>query len=111
MALLRITPAPTFVAPVKLTVPGLAEPAVVQFTFAHMGKKALREWVARSTDRGDPEFLGEVVRGWSGVIGPDDGDLPFTLEAFARLLDAYPAAGGEIFTAYMSAFHEARAKN
>jgi hypothetical protein len=111
MALLRINPAPTFTAPVRITVPGQDEPATIQFTFAHRGKKDLRDWVARAADRADPEFLGEVVRGWSGVLDRDDADVPFTPEAFARLLDAYPAAGTEIFQAYMGAFHEARAKN
>lgn len=111
MPALRINPAATFAVPVRLTVPGVADKAVVVFTFAHKGKAALRAWTAGAQNESDAVFLGEVVKGWHGVEAPDGSDLPFSAEAFAALLDAYPAAGSEIYQAYLTAYHEARSKN
>lgn len=107
----RLVPEGTFVAPVKLTVPGKDAKALVQFTFAHKGKKALRTWIEASADRQDPDFLGEVVLGWQGVESPGGEPVPFTAQAFEQLLDAYPASAREIFDAYNAAYHEAAAKN
>jgi hypothetical protein len=112
MGFLRIVPAATFDWPVRLTVAGAAEPAVVTFIFARKTKAELRAWVAGGADRSDPEFLGEVVKGWrAGVLDAADEPVPFTAEAFAALLNVYPGSGGEIYQQYMAAYHEAPAKN
>lgn len=112
MGALRLVPAPTFEAPVKLTVAGSPEPAVVLMVFARKSKTELRAWQESGAGRADPDFLGEVVKGWrAGVVDELEQPVPFTPEAFAALLDAYPAAGSEIFTQYLAAYHEARAKN
>lgn len=112
MGALRLVPAATFDAPVKLTVAGASEPAVVLFIFGRKNKAELRDWIATAKDRADPDFLGEVVKGWrAGVLDEHEQLVPFTPEAFAQLLNQYPASGTEIYEQYLAAYHEARAKN
>lgn len=112
MGALRLVPAATFDAPVKLTVAGASEPAVVVFVFARKSKSELRQWMEGGAGRPDPEFLGEVVKGWrAGVVDEAEQPVPFSPEAFAALLDAYPAAGTEIYHQYLAAYDGARAKN
>lgn len=112
----KLCPAPTFAAPVNLTVPGESEPGVVVFTFKHMGREALAEWMARPSQMDgkpvtDVEYLGQVIAGWSGVSDDAGQPAPCTPQALDALLDAYPASGREIFAAYVKALTESRAKN
>jgi hypothetical protein len=112
MTALRLVPAATFAASVKLTVPGERAPAVMTLVFAHKSKRELQAWVKNSADRSDADFLGDVVRGWK--VGPVDehGEpVPYSADALAALLDAYPAAGDEIYHGYMAAYREAKAGN
>lgn len=118
MATFRLNPAPLFAAVVQLTVPGSADTAALSLTFKHQGRKALDAWVRRpgqiaegAAALNDAEYLAEVVAGWDGVQDAAGEPLPFTPAAFADLLDAYPAAGTEIFSAYVKALTESRAKN
>ena len=118
MATFKLNPAPQFAAAVQLTVPGQADTAVLSLTFRHQGRKALDAWVKRPSQiadgapaLNDAEYLAEVIVGWDGVLDGQGGPLPFSPTAFAELLDAYPAAGTEIFTAYVKALTESRAKN
>ena len=112
MTALRLVPATTFVATVMLTVPGEAKPAALTFVFAHKSKTQLQDWVRASAGRSDPDFLGEVVRGWKvGPVGEDGQPVPYSADALAALLDAYPAAGDEIYSGYMAAYREAKAGN
>ncbi len=117
---MRIDPNPTFPAKVGLTVPGQAAPAELALVFRHKGKEALQAWMrggqpgqgeAAAPPRSDADFLGEVVAGWSGVQDAAGADVPYTPEAFARLLEAYPAAAGEIYRAYLRELTESRLKN
>lgn len=118
MATFKLNPAPTFGATVHLTVPGQAETAALSLTFRHQGRKALDVWMRRpgqvvegAPPLNDADFLGEVIAGWSGVQDADGAEIPFSAEAFGALLDAYQAAGTEIFAAYVKALTESRAKN
>lgn len=120
---MRIDPKPTFPAKVGLTVPGQAAPAELDLVFRHKDKAALQAWMtgrpaggeagaaAAPLARTDAEFLGEVVAGWSGVQDAAGADVPYTPEAFARLLQNYPAAAGEIYRAYLRELTESRLKN
>jgi hypothetical protein len=109
--LFPINPNPTFSVPVSLTVPGQSAPGSVTFTFRARGRKELEDWVKTASGKSDAEFLGEVVTGWDGVADQAGVPMDFTAKAFATLLDAYPASSGEIFSAYMKALTESRAKN
>lgn len=116
--LLRIVPNPTFWAPVRITVPGEAQPAQIELQFRHLGKQALRAWVesgrAPAPDGSlptDAQWLGEVVAGWSGPVDEAGQPAPFTPAAFSAVLDAYATAGREIYDAYLAALSESRAKN
>lgn len=101
---------PTFTADVKLTVAAQPEPAVVQFTFRHLGGRALESWVSSSKGRDDAEFLGEVIVDWSGVADAA-GPVAYSVEALARLLDQLQPASREIFRQYHSALRESRLGN
>lgn len=115
--MLKLNPKPTFEATVKITVPGIQEPAPVKFTFKYMPKKALLEFFERHRgeydDEGnvtkvasaDDEMLKEIITGWSGI------DEPYTEKALGEFLDNYPAAAGEIIVAYNKLVLESRVKN
>ena len=108
----RIAPAPTFDAEVLLTVPGAPERAALALTFRHRGRKALRDWIDRAKSAAsDAAYLGEVIEGWKGVEDADGRPLPYSAEALAQLLDAYPASGAELFDQYLDALTRAREKN
>jgi hypothetical protein len=120
LAMFVITPAPTFEGTARLTVPGGTDTAVLPLVFKALGRKALAEWIGkpvRLRDSGetltDVEYLAEVVVGWpeDQVQGADGAPVPFSAEALAAVLDAYPAASQEIFDAYIQALTTARAKN
>ena len=108
---LKINPAPAFEFDAQLTVPGAAQPATVRVTARHKGREALAAWIEGAAGSRDPEFLGSVVSGWSGVFDADGAEVPFSSEALARVLDAYPAAGRELFEQYLAALTESRRKN
>jgi hypothetical protein len=112
MGALRLVPAATFDAPIKLTVAGADEPATVLFTFARKSKHELKAWIDSAANRQDTDFLGEVVKGWkAGVLDAEGNLAPFTAEAFAQLLDQYPVSGLQIYNGYLASYGEARAKN
>ena len=62
----QLEPSPTFSAPVAIPLPG-GETATVDFTFAHMGRKALQEFLADVKDLPDGEAIRNIVTGWNGV--------------------------------------------
>lgn len=110
----RLVPAPTFEAQVSLSVPGAAVPAVLRMVFRHKGRRDLTTWMSAAIQGGggtDAEWLNQVVVGWSGVADPAGADVPYTLEALAALLDAYPAAGRQIYESYLEALTGERRKN
>ena len=43
----NLTPAPTFRAPVPLSVPGSAQPLEVVFVFRHKTRSAMEKWLTR----------------------------------------------------------------
>ena len=55
-----------------------------------------------NNDRTEPEFLGSVVRGWSGVQTDDGADLPYSPAALDALLDIVGMAG-LVFSSYIEA--------
>ncbi len=109
----RLDPNPTFTARVALSVPGAEQPVNVTFTFKHKGVRALADWRRRAAEMTDDlQLVSEVVEGWGAeILGPDDQPVPFSAEALAKLIDAYPASGREIATAYIRALTDARLGN
>ena len=105
----RLQPNPTFNAVVNISTP--QGPAPLKLEFKHMGKKALGEWTKSSKDKPDIEVLGPVVAGWSDVFDCNGEPVPFSHEAFTRLLGDYSPAAREIFLAYVLALTESRSKN
>jgi hypothetical protein len=64
--MLKIAPSPTFVASVAIPVPG-GEQQLVNFTFNHMGKAALKAWIEAARDREDIDSIASIVCGWDGI--------------------------------------------
>lgn len=106
----KIIPNPTFTANVKLTVPGQAEPAVVEIEFRHKGKAAYKLWLENADGKTDQVFLGEVIVNIP-MADKDGKELPYTEKRLGMMLDAYPASGIEILAAYSTGLMESRAKN
>lgn len=108
----KLVPNPIFTVTVALSVPGEATPQRLALTCRHKPRDALREWIATASAQAqDADFLGEVVEGWSGVVGEDGQAIACTRQTLAALLNNYPAAGREIFEAYIKELSESRAKN
>lgn len=107
----KLNAAPEFTADVQITRPGEAKPGTIRFRFRHRGRKSFKAWLETASGRDDPDYLMEVVAGWEGVVDADGQPIEFSREAFAQLLDAFPAAGQDIFLAYGKALHESRAGN
>ncbi len=122
-----LVPDPTFNAPVQLTVPGHEQPASLVLTFAAMGRKAFKGWMAQAAavatitdddqrNQAEAQWLSKAVLGWpdpadGGPVLPDGSPAPYSVQALAQLLDTYPDSGPEILAAYQRALFEARAKN
>lgn len=102
--MLKISPSPTFTAPVRIHVPG-GEDVSVQFVFAHKGRAALQEYMDRARSVPDLDALSEIVTGWSGV------DAEFSRDNLGALLDSYPSAAVAILEGYITEIGRAAAKN
>lgn len=124
--MLKINPNPSFSSPVQLTTPGSDQVATITVTWRHKGRAALATWLRRSKvqpqvtahavpeDAGtqrDAAWLAEVMADWDGPQDNDGHPVVFGQAALASLLDAYPAASGELLGAYLRAMTESRAKN
>lgn len=108
----RIDPKPTFSCEVRLSVPGSDVGAPIGVTFRHKGARALQDYFRRAKDLpDDATYLAEVIQDWSGVEDADGAPVPFSFEALAKLLDAFPAAGTELLMVYRRQLQDARAKN
>ena len=102
----RINPAPTFTAPVEITVPGEAQKASLSMTFKHLGKKARKQYFEeRLGKEDDAEILSGIIVGWEGA------DTPYSREALESLLDNYELAATEIMHAYGAVLMGAAEKN
>lgn len=108
-----IIPNPTFDTDVRITRPGEAEPGTITFTFKHLGNRECKGWVARAADdhTNDASWLAEVITGWAGPANAAGTAVAYSVEALNQVLNAFPAAGSEIYLAYLRARLESRAKN
>lgn len=107
----KLEPNPTFALKVQLHLPGIDAPAVLELTARHHGRTALKAWLERASEATDADFLAEVVADWKGVFGPGDVAVPFSRDALAQLLEAFPAAGAAIVRAYLTELSEGKQKN
>ena len=106
----QLEPNPTFTAPVAIPLPG-GETATVDFTFAHMGRKELQEFLAAVKDLPDGEAIRKIITGWSGVTGTDGEQLRCTAENIAAMIDNYHGAALAILQTYIRELTGQRVKN
>ena len=102
MAKLKLNPDPTFVAGVRIPVPG-GEADPVAFTFKHRTREQVAEWLQKQEASDADAVMGCAV-GW------DLAD-EFSAENVGRLCNNYPGAAGAIVIAYLEELRGARAKN
>lgn len=107
----KLNPAPTFVAQVPISVPGLSEPLEVAITFRHKAKTAVKSWMDNAAGKTDADLLHEIIAGWSGMQAEDGAEVAYSLTALGDLLENYPASHGELFRAYLRELTEAKRKN
>ena len=105
----NLNPAPTFKALVPLSVPGVAQPLEVEFTFRHKTRTAVEAWAARYVDKPGAETLAEVIEGWA--LKQDGEAVPYTFTALSELIEAYTPARAEISDAYLIELTRAKRKN
>jgi hypothetical protein len=103
MAKIKLDPAPTFTAPVKIPVHG-SDPAVIAFTFKHRTRTELGEWVKSTAEMTDSEVIATCASGW-------EFDDEFTPKNIHRLVENYGGSGLAVFNAYIDELRGARAKN
>lgn len=101
----KLQPNPTFFAKVDLSVPGESKPQSVEIEFRHMTCKELNSRAERIAKQTNFEALSEIIVGWKGI------DAPFSGESLEALIDNYPMAAGELFSAFNRELFEARRKN
>jgi hypothetical protein len=101
-----LNPAPTFVAPVTIAVPGKPA-ATLKMVFKHKTKDEAAAFFkdAATSDEKEAVQLLQIVAGW------EDVDSPFSVEALERLLQNYHNAAQAIFQAYMDELTQARKGN
>lgn len=113
--MLKLKPDPRFSAPVLVPVPG-ADAVEIQLRFRYKTRTELADYSARAAkahgNGSDLELLLEVVDGWERAVVDEAGNaVPFSREALAALIDAYPGAVLAVLRSYFAAHNEARAKN
>ncbi|MCU0919678.1 MAG: phage tail assembly chaperone [Burkholderiaceae bacterium] len=102
--MLKLAPEPTFTVSVVVPVPGGAD-ELINVTFRHMGKSALKAWIEQAKGREDIDSLMDVVVGWAGV------EAEFSRDALAQVLDNYTQAAVAMLEAYVGELGRAAAKN
>ena len=103
--MLKLQPNPTFKTRVGISIAGQDAPAEIEVEYKYLGKGAVRDYFAGLAGKSDAEALTEIVVGWSGV------DAPYDAAMLAALVDAYPAAAGDLFEAFRRELLEAKRKN
>lgn len=107
----KLNPAPEFIAPVLLSVPGMPEPLQISVTWRYKNATALLAWRKSAAGKTDVAFLHEVIVGWSGVQAADGTEEPYSLTALGTLHDNYPNALQELYNAYLAELQESKTKN
>lgn len=103
--MLKINPNPQFTADVQISEPGNPEPTTVKITFNYKKRKDLAAFVEKLDERGAEKSLQEIISGWEGI------DAECTPKNIELLAQNYPAAAGEIFTAYYREIFASKVKN
>lgn len=105
----NLNPSPTFKAKVPLSVPGMAQPLEVEFTFKHKTRTAVEKWATEYVANPGADTLGEVIADWS--LKRDGEAVPYSHSALAELIEAYIPARAEISDAYLNELTRAKRKN
>jgi hypothetical protein len=103
--LFKLIPNPTFWETAHLTVPGQATPVPVEFEFKHHTREEMDAYWRAAKSGTDQENLARLVQGWKGI------DKDFSQEHLAILINQYPTAAKEIYTAFQKGQLESRTKN
>lgn len=105
----NLNPSPTFKAPVPLSVPGVAKPLEVVFTFKHKTRTAMEKWLAHYLSSPTVDVLDEVIADWD--LKRDGVAVPYSFSALAELVESYTPSMGEISDAYIVELTRAKRKN
>jgi hypothetical protein len=109
----RLIPHPTFAATVQITDYAAEALVEVELVFRHKSNSEIIALQQRTQTEQltDLQVLMAVIEDWTNVVSPDDQAVPFEEQALAQLLDHYPAAGAEIWSAYLKRRRESLAGN
>lgn len=100
---LRLKPAPTFRAKVSIPDPA-GEPFDVDCEFRHMGRAEFEKFTQENKGKSDVETVRAILVKWHDAV-------PYSDEALAQVLDAYPGAAFAISEAYGRALFQGRRGN
>lgn len=101
----KFQPKPTFRATVEISQPGEdVEPLRIPFIFRHMSRTESEQMIEEKKFSW-AEAAPVVVVGW------EIEDVPYTPEAYAYLVDQYPAAPEDIYRTWVSELARSKRKN
>lgn len=107
----KLCASPTFAAKAGITIPGEDKLAEISIVWRHKTRDQINDWIKRSATANDIDTLSEVIEGWSGVVDTQGTVVPYSRAALAELLQTFPAAGMDLFRAYLRELSASRAKN
>lgn len=103
MAKIKLSANPTFKAKVSIPIPG-GKPEPVEFTFKHMTKDGVLDWLGKVEKKKDAEIILAIASGW-------ELDDEFNSENVEVLCQNYMGSGKVIFETYLSELRGERLKN
>lgn len=102
----KLKPNPTFLAKVKISVPGQDKPEVITFTFKHKTKAEMAQLFGdTSKQMSDVDLVAEIATNW------DVQDAPFNREALEEMFQNYHGAALAIVDTYHQQLQAARLGN
>lgn len=104
---------PTFKAIVPITRLGEDAPGLIEFKFKNVGVKRFDALIeaSRSTTKNDLELLSELIESWAPEDEEHGVDTPYSADALAALVDAFPSAVSDILIGYRMEMLGQRRKN
>ena len=103
--MLKVTPNPTFDAPVEVPVPGQVKPEKITVTFKYKSQAERDAFLEKLKTLPKVDALMEIIAGWTGV------DVEFSREALENVLANYAYIDTRFIKVFFDEHHKALAGN
>lgn len=109
--MIKVTPAPSYWAPVPFYVPGNEDPVIAQMQFRWQPPEETILFAKKCQDGDFGELPIEKVLADNVLVGWRDFDEPFSVDALGKVIKSYGRAAQEIITVWMRENAGAKRKN